>query len=88
MMKTYENKIKETIDLICAEHLLKPPVTVPSAGRMIYEYRGIDRAIELFEGAAKEAGSDIFRSSAFKATLETILIPIKTGIKWDIRNKK
>lgn len=87
-METYENKIKETIDSICGEHLLKPPVTVPSAGRMIYEYRGIDTAIALFRGAAKETVGNTFRSSAFEATLETILIPIKTGIKWDIKNKK
>jgi hypothetical protein len=87
-MKTYESKIKEAIDSICKEHLLKSPVTVPSAARMIYEYGVIDTAIELFEGAAEETRGNIFRSSVFESTLETILIPIKTEIKWDIRNKK
>jgi hypothetical protein len=89
-MKTYEDKIKETIDEICSQHLLKQPFTVPSAGKMIAEYRGIDTAIELYEGAAKETKSNVFRTSAFKATLETVLIPIKTGIKWklDTKNKK
>ena len=89
-MKTYEDKIKETIDGICEEHKLAKPITVPSAGKLIYQYRGIDTAIELFEGAANETKSNVFRSSAFKATLEAILIPIKTGIKWesDTKNKK
>ena len=89
-METYEDRIKRTIDEICGEHLLKQPITVPSAGKLISEYRGIDTAIELFEGAAKETKSNVFRTSAFEATLETILIPIKSGIKWelDTKNKK
>lgn len=87
-MKTYENKIRETIDSICKEHLLKQPITVPSAGKMISEYRGNDIAIELFEGAAKETSDNIFRTSTFESTLETILIPIKTGIKWNTKSKK
>ncbi len=87
-MKTYEDKIKETIDSICDEHKLAKPITVPSAGKMIAEHRGIDTAIELFEGAANETKSNIFRSSAFEATLETILMPIKTGIKWEPNHKK
>jgi hypothetical protein len=87
-MKTYEDRIKETIDSICAEQLLKPPISVPSAGKMISTYRGNDIAIELFEGAAKETKSNVFRTSAFEATLETILIPIKTGIKWQPGSKK
>jgi hypothetical protein len=87
-MKTYEDKIKETIDSICDEHKLAKPITVPSAGKLIYEYRGIDTAIELFEGAANETKSNIFRSSAFESTLESILMPIKTGIKWEPNHKK
>jgi hypothetical protein len=79
-MKTYEDKIKETIDSICDEHKLAKPITVPSAGKMIAEHRGIDVAIELFEGAANETKYNIFRSSAFESTLETILMPEKTGI--------
>lgn len=87
-MKTYEDRIKETIDGICENHKLAKPITVPSAGKMIAEHRGIDTAIELFEGAANETKSNIFRSSAFEATLETILMPIKTGIKWEPNHKK
>jgi hypothetical protein len=89
-MKTYEDRIKEIIDDICDEQLLKQPISVPSAGKMISTYRGNDTAIELFEGAAEEARirNNIFRSSAFEATLETILIPIKTGIKWQPESKK
>lgn len=87
-MKTYEDKIKETIDSICDEHKLAKPITVPSAGKLIYEYSGIDTAIELFEGAANETKSNIFRSSAFESTLDVILMPIKTGIKWEPNHKK
>jgi len=87
-MKTYEDRIKEIIDDICNEQLLKQPISVPSAGKMISTYRGNDTAIELFEGAAEETKSNIFRSSAFESTLEVILIPIKTGIKWEPKNKR
>jgi len=87
-MKNYEDRIKEIINDICDEQLLKQPISVPSAGKMISTYRGNDTAIELFEGAAKETKSNIFRSSAFESTLETILIPIKTGIKWEPKNKR
>jgi hypothetical protein len=79
-MKTYEDRIKEIIDGICEDNQLSKPITVPSAGKMIAKYNGIDVAIELFEGAAKETKSNVFRTSAFEATLETILIPEKTGI--------
>ena len=90
MMETYENRIKRTIDEICEEHQLKAPIMVPSAGKLIAEYRGIDTAIQLFEGAADEARTrgNIFRSSAYEGTLEAMLIPIKTGIKWQPESKK
>jgi hypothetical protein len=55
---------------------------------MIAKYMGIDAAIELFEGAAKETKSNVFRTSAFEATLETILMPEKTGIPFVFDHKK
>jgi len=33
-MKTYEDRIKETIDVICEENQLSKPITVPSAGKI------------------------------------------------------
>ena len=69
---SYTQKIKTLIDAICEKHGLPQPITVPAAGRMIAEYEGYFQAIELFEGAVRETDS-IFKSSAYKATLETIL---------------
>lgn len=77
MEKTFREQINETVDRICEEHNLKQPITVPSAGRMIMEYDSLDKAIELFEGAVLSCHSDLFKKSAYKATLETILYPMK-----------
>jgi hypothetical protein len=76
MEKTFGEQINETVDRICEKHNLKQPITVPSAGKMIMEYEGLDRAIELFEGAVEET-TDIFKKSAYRATLEIILLPMK-----------
>ena len=75
---TFKEQIKNEIDSICEEHNLKQPITVPSAAKIIMEYKGIDRAIELFEGALNEykTNPDVtnpFAFAAYKATLETIL---------------
>lgn len=71
-------QIKNEVDSICGEHNLKQPITVPSAAKIIMEYRGLDRAIELFEGAYNECktnpdATNPFAFAAYKATLETIL---------------
>jgi len=76
MEKTFREQINETVDRICEKHNLKQPMTVPSAGKIIMVYEGLDRAIKLFEGAVKET-TDIFKKSAYQATLDTILVPIK-----------
>jgi hypothetical protein len=70
---SYQDQIKNAIDHIVEMHGVEAPITVPSAGKMIMEYMGIEKAIELFEGAQKEASGDMFKSSAYKVTLETIL---------------
>ena len=77
MEKTFQEKIKELIDNICEKHNLSQPITVPSAGRMIAQYDGLDKAIELFEGASIQHQKNRFKSSAYEATLETILYPMK-----------
>jgi hypothetical protein len=81
MEKTFQEMIKESIDKICDKHKLSQPITVPSAGRMIAQYDGLDNAIELFEGASLQHRNDPFKCSAYKATLETILIPMRDNKK-------
>ena len=82
MEKTHINKIKQAVDIICIQNNLKQPLTVPSAGKLIAEYNGIDYAIELFENVyieCKETPNrdNPFAFTAYKATLETILIPMR-----------
>ena len=77
MEKTFQEKIKESIDTICDKHKMSNPFTIPAAGRMIAQYDSLDKAIELFEGAVIQHKRDPFKSSAYKATLETILYPMK-----------
>jgi len=71
---SYEDLIKESIESIMKEHDEKAPITVPSAGKLIAKYHGLEKARELFQGAANETASNPFRSSAYEATLETVLI--------------
>lgn len=77
MENTFQKRIKESVDNICEKHNLSQPITVPSAGKMIAEYDGLEKAIELFEGAVLQYHFDPFRSSAYKATLITLLLPMK-----------
>ncbi len=84
MEKTHINKIKQAVDIICAQNNLKQPLTVPSAGKLIVEYNGIDYAIELFENAYIECKetpnrNNPFAFAAYKSTLETILIPMRNN---------
>lgn len=78
----YQQLIKESIDKICTEHNLKQPLTVPSAGKMIAEYEGVDKAIELFEGKLQECKENPdrdnpFAFSAYRVTLTNVLYPLK-----------
>jgi hypothetical protein len=70
---TYEDQIKERIEIISRDNLIQIPKTVVQAAKLIAEYDGYPKAIELFEGAAEEVKGNIFRSSAYEATLETVL---------------
>jgi hypothetical protein len=69
---TAKEQIKKFIDEICSKHNLKQPITKPAAANMLKEYKGLDVARDLFQRAAEES-NDIFSSSAYEATLETIL---------------
>jgi hypothetical protein len=81
-MKTIE-LIKQIVDNICKEHDLKQPLTVPSAGKLIMEHRGVDYAIKLYQDAYDELMKSssmtdkIFIASAYKVTLDKILLPNK-----------
>ena len=82
MKNIHIDKIRQTVDIICVQNNLKQPITVPSAGKLIAEYNGIDYAIELFENAyieCKETPNrdNPFAFAAYKSTLETILYPMK-----------
>lgn len=70
---SYQEQINIEIDKIIEEHKEDAPHTVPSAGKLIMKYHGVVKARELFAGAAKETEANIFKSSAYMATLETIL---------------
>jgi hypothetical protein len=78
MEKTFREQIKEEVDNICEKHNLKQPIIVPGAAKMIKEHNGLDRAIELFEGAYNECINNPDRNNpfafvAYKSTLETTL---------------
>ncbi len=72
MDKTFKEQIKEEVDSICEEHNLEQPIIVPAAAKIIMKYRGLDRAIELFEGALNQE-PDLFKRSAYRATLDVTL---------------
>lgn len=69
----YTEQIRLEIETICAEHGVPTPKTVASAAKLIMEWRGHVRARELFAGAARETAADPFKSSAYQATLQTII---------------
>jgi hypothetical protein len=74
---TYEDQIKERIKIISRDNLVQKPLTVVGAAKLIAEYDGYPKAIELFEGAAEEVKGNLFRSSAYESTLETVLYKSK-----------
>jgi hypothetical protein len=70
---SYQDQIKSIIDEIIEKHGIESPKTVPAAGSMIIKYVSREKARELFEGAQKETSGDAFKSSAYAATLKTII---------------
>ena len=70
---SYEEQIKQIIDELIATKGEDAPKTVPSAAKLIMKHYGVETARELFEGAAKESASNIFKRSAYEATLETVI---------------
>lgn len=78
-IKTYVEQIVILIDEICLENNLQKPITVFGAAKIITENRNIDKAIELYEGARDETKNNIFKTSAYEATLDTYLYPTKNN---------
>lgn len=81
-MRIHINKIKQAVDIICKQNNLNHPLTIPSAGKLIAEYNGVDYAIELFENAYIECKhspdkDNPFAFAAYKTTLDTILLKDK-----------
>lgn len=70
---SYIDQLKATVDEIIDKHNEQAPITVPAAATLIMKYHGRDVTRELFSGVCEEYKNDVFRSSAYKATLETIL---------------
>ena len=68
-----KDRLKTIVDEIIDNHNEQAPITVPAAGKLIMKYHGIDLARELFLSLVEEYKHDVFKSSAYQATLETIL---------------
>lgn len=70
---TYEDQIKERIEILSRDNLVKQPSSVFGAAKLIAEYDGYQKAIELFEGAKEEVKDQPFRMSAYAVSLDTVL---------------
>ena len=68
-----KDRLKTIVDEIIDKHNEPAPITVPAAAKLIMKYHGIELARELFIGVCNEYKHDVFKSSAYQATLETIL---------------
>ena len=68
-----KDRLKAIVDEIIDKHNESAPITVPAAANLVVKYHGIDLARELFLSLVEEYKNDVFKSSAYKATLETIL---------------
>jgi hypothetical protein len=68
-----KDRLKTIVDEIIDKHNEQAPITVPAAAKLIMKYHGIDLTRELFLSLVEEFKHDVFKSSAYQATLETIL---------------
>ena len=68
-----KDRLKTIIDEIIDKHNESAPITVPAAANLVVKYHGIDLARELFLSLVEEYKNDVFKFSAYKATLETVL---------------
>ena len=70
---SHKDRLKTIVDEIIDKHNEQAPITVPAVAVLIVKYHGIDLARELFISLVEEYKNDPFRTSAYQATLETIL---------------
>ncbi len=70
---SHKDRLKTIVDEIIDKHNEGAPITVPAAANLIVKYHGIDLARELFLSLVEEYKNEPFKSSAYQATLETIL---------------
>lgn len=70
---SYIDQLKATVDKIIDKHNEQAPITVPAAATLIMKYHGRDVARELFSGVCEEYKNDVFKSSAYQATLQTVI---------------
>jgi hypothetical protein len=68
-----KDRLKTIVDEIIDKHNEQAPITVPAAAKLIMKYHGIDLTRELFLSLVEEFKHDVFKSSAYQATLETVL---------------
>ena len=68
-----KDRLKTIVDKIIDEHNEQAPIIVPAVAKLIMKYHGIELARELFIGVCDEYKHDVFKSSAYQATLQTIL---------------
>lgn len=70
---SFKDRLKTIVDEIIDNHNEQAPITVPAVATLIMKYHSIEVARELFIGIVNEYKHDVFRTSAYQATLETIL---------------
>lgn len=68
---TVEDTLRKHYAEICEATGKDKPVTIPQAFLLLKEHLGEEKAIELFKAAQEETKHNIFRTSAYAATLET-----------------
>lgn len=69
---SYQEEIKNIADEIVRETGVDRPKTVMGVGLIILKNKGFDEFKRLFTGAIKETEDDVFKGSAYAATLEFI----------------
>ncbi|MFY7886670.1 MAG: hypothetical protein ACOVOV_17700 [Dolichospermum sp.] len=70
---SYIDQLKAIVDEIIDKYNEQAPITVPAAATLIMKYHGRDVARELFSGLCEEYKNDVFKSSAYQATLQTVI---------------
>jgi hypothetical protein len=70
---SYIDQLKTIVDEIIDKYNEQAPITVPAAATLIMKYHGRDVARELFSGLCEEYKNDVFKSSAYQATLQTVI---------------